>query len=440
MNATISTVTFFPSMASDETVYSACARFHERAGYSNPRITSSVLLGHPGGAARPDAVSGLSHLEVASGGVVAANVETIYERTVLGPFLSLLDDARRRTAIRACMATAIPGPTRAQLGLSWASGFYGHELRACPECLFERYQNRKFLYWRTMHQLAGVWICPIHDCLLHYVDSPKTPKAAGWATPAVSRFVPPPCCTSSDKALLAKLAACSMWLAAARQVNVHVLATVVRSRLRHCGAIRSETRVRKDEFESILKDLVEPIAALPGGRFGGLRSSDWLRITLHDKRTVHPLNWIALLCISGETKPQALTAALYEAQSRTPQPSLFDDKPRWTDAPFALYEALSGPSTVQAAARASGYTPGEIERWLRRDEKLRLHWRSASDAVKSKAAINVLLGALHAVPDARRVALANRCKWATSWLASRQPDILEELLPPPYGQRGDLFS
>ena len=112
-------LTFFPDIQADETIYSACTRYHFRSGYSDSATTSTRLLGHARGGKHQDLPVGVARLSRLTGGAIAANETTLRERTVLRAYLPLMSLARREKVVGACLRSTKSVLAKAYSGLSY---------------------------------------------------------------------------------------------------------------------------------------------------------------------------------------------------------------------------------------------------------------------------------------------------------------------------------
>ncbi|WP_445322812.1 TniQ family protein [Ramlibacter sp. AN1015] len=434
---------FFPEPTEGETLYSLCARFHRRSGYARPEYSSNVMLGHPRGGSRPDILTGLRHLEAASGNLIEATESTLRTRTVLRAYLPFMSAPRRREVF-AAVAASNRTTSRCAAGLPWNDVVLRHELRCCPECSLEDRSRYGVACWKVDHQLPGVWICSDHGWPL-LVQAKRGARNSNWVTVQDAKLIDPlPRPTPQILAQLKSIASAVLWIGSQTALNVDALSSMMRLRLRMQSAIACELKCTKAELESIHSDRVSRVVNSGLSHFRSFQDWTWLRHTLFDRRYAHPLRWALALAISGSTEHSDLSRDYYEALGREPQYSLFPDTPEPLRAlaPNALYRALDGPVSIKEAARACGLRQGEIERWLRRDASLSTAWKASTYQVKRRAAVMLVQGVLLAHHDASRTLLLKNARWAFRWLERNERDLLDALAPAPYGRRtqGLLWS
>lgn len=432
-------LSFFPEPADDETIYSACARFHRLAGRSSSASTSKLLLGHGVGGSEIDLVSGLQHLEEASHGLILCNQETLRQRSVLRSYLPFMSAVRRREVLAACSSTLSPLPTRAERGLTGSRSMLEHHLRECPECTAE-HLKAGFAYWVTGHQLPGTWVCLRHRCALRSMCR-RGHRNMTWATAASAKFDVRPEPSRDLFAALCNISTCIGWLGAQPTVNLEVLLMQVRSRMRESGLSRSDVKVTNDELRRLHERMHLVIGSgIP--HFAGYDKANWIRLTVRDQRFAHPLHWAMLLAFSGEACEASLTHEYADAHARLPEQELFDEPcvTRRACAPASLYKAMEQFERLEVCAQRSSLRVGEVQRWLRRDPALAEHRRASELKIKHRAAKQCIEGALMHNPSLTRVGVLRRVPWAFRWLEAHDPELLGRLTPAPYGRQRTLFS
>lgn len=423
-------------MEDGETLYSVCARFHCVSGYRRSEVSSTLMLGHPCGGRSPDLVTGLHHLEEASGHLIQTSESTLRFHTVLGAYFPFMNAARRRDVLDSVAGTD-GSISRNDAGLPWSGVLLRHELRCCPECALEDRRRLGFAYWKVEHQFPGIWICRRHGLPL-LVQKRRGARNNNWLTVKEANLKRP--LASVPPRILGKLKSVAdavSWIASQFRLNPDALSSMARLRLRRQSAIASELKCTVSEIEHIHANHVLELVDSEIEHFVGFRDSKWLRYTLFDKRYSHPLRWGTALAISGPTDPDSLSRDYFEALEREPQPALFDELPGRlrARAPSDLYDALTGPVSIEQAARITNLRAGEVQRWLLKDPQLRKWWKDTSFEVKQRSAVFLLQGTLLANPGATRITLLRNAPWAFRWLETNDRDLLETLAPSPYGQR-----
>ena len=427
-------LSFFDPPAEDETLYSACARFHRTSGHQHSGATSMALLGYATGGTRPDFQVGLDHLSQVSGAMVQSDESTVRERTVMRAYMPFMSAEARWRAMTILRGPFANGLKRSQSGLTWSSMSTVHELRLCPSCLSSQRAWHGFGYWETTKQLPGVWVCVEHDELLRIAPR-RGSKVSAWCsvndastdplvqTPEVERTVRP---------FLTRIAQCAQWLASQTTIHREALVGMVRWRLHEDGHCHKETRSTDAELEALQRRFFDPLIRAEIPHYRTLDNADWMRQTLLSRFAGHPSKWAALLAVREDVSQMSLSQDLREATERLPNLQLFDGSPshRLIRAPRTVYAALTGPVTIDAAASASGIPHKQFLDWLRRDAALSSHWKQSSAHVKHRAALLTIEGAVRANPTMGRANIINRCLWAVRFLETNDPAALQDALPP----------
>lgn len=162
-------LSLFPEPMPDEPFYSLAARYHALVGYESFRSTAQDLFG----------ISHVSHsidlpnrLQAFSNRVRWLNwhKDRLIDNHTAAPYYMALLDHSQRKGLRAVMMAPAPPTPVAFLGLGAAKVMSPAALRYCPECVDHDRASVGFAYWRRLHQLPGVVVCPHHGCVL--CDSP----------------------------------------------------------------------------------------------------------------------------------------------------------------------------------------------------------------------------------------------------------------------------
>jgi hypothetical protein len=423
---------FFPALEKDESLYSICARFHRLSGYRDSEITSELMFGYRNGGARQENSLALWHLAEATGRVIPPTEKTIRERTVLRSYLPFMRPVQRQVVLRNLLTPQTEPLNRAKAGLTWNAVTVTHELRACPECVDQQLREIGFAYWRTSHQLPGVWVCTEHKQPL-WAQRRRGPRNLAWIDVHSAHLSPTPLATSVESLRqLTRLADCLAWLANRSTIDLDALAALVRFRLHQGGCTQSEVKLSDDEQRDLLNAFRAAYVLTGIDHLGFLDSPKWLHLTLRDKRAAHPVRWAVMLAATGSTSPAELTVQYDEALCRLPELELFDERlaPRLARAPSSLYTVFADPVSLAEAAKRTRMPLPHVHAWMRRDAGLVQHRREASATVKFRAALLTIQGAVAATPAAKRSEIIARCLWAVRWLEANAPDELNKALPP----------
>jgi Tn7-like transposition protein D/TniQ len=160
-------INHFPTPLTDELFYSMCARYGDRVRYPGIEAVNKELFGARGMSAGIDLPSHLGHFaESLPPGHELIVQRVIDKHTLLpfyGPFLPVDRYARVREDMKSFDGSAIhkcAGITPSNVRLhDW--------LRYCPVCVTDdRRAPFRCCYWRRLHQVPGVMVCPQHEVFL----------------------------------------------------------------------------------------------------------------------------------------------------------------------------------------------------------------------------------------------------------------------------------
>lgn len=428
---------FLPTLAADETLYSLGCRYHLLSGCGDAQLSSQRLLGHSFGGAQIDYVCGLRHLSEVSGGRIAADVGTLRRGTVLRAYWPFMSAERRAAVVEICLGHSEERSRRSAVGLTWSGFPKVHELRSCAKCDEESRSELGFCFWHLSHQLPGVWVCTKHHELLRFARN-RGKRNDGWVQPGSSELLMTHE-TPTDSCLekLRRLACCALWISSLETAQIDALDVLVRSRWRAAGLISRERKASADELREVSATYFSELSSSGLAHFDQMSGIRWMRETLRDHRATHPLKWALLLSSAGAVDSVSLDRDYWEALVRLPQADLFVDRHshQVTRAPAELYATFDVPRTVAQAARHTGRRPAEISNWLRRDPALSRHRDEATRATKARAAVFVIIGAMAADPERRRINVLRRARWGVSWMEQNDPAALQALLPSAYGKQ-----
>jgi hypothetical protein len=157
---------FFPELYPDETLHSACSRYHARAGYRTREATGRDLLRAERLKVAIDLPSNLDALVASLPPGHRYTVDYFIGRHTLLPFYTPFLPPERVTTLRADMRGSGSGSIHGRIGIL-TSGIGPEQLRFCPECV--RADREKYddgTYWHRLHQTPGVEVCHLHGIFL----------------------------------------------------------------------------------------------------------------------------------------------------------------------------------------------------------------------------------------------------------------------------------
>jgi len=446
---------------SGESIYSVCARVGSSAR-APARATSLWLLGHPAGAARHELTFGLRHLEKRYGGTqgpLPLGQDLVRRRTALGAVFPFLSPDTRREVVESLGEPVATRLTRQKLGVRGGRESLGLVLRRCPLCEAKDIAELNLTYWRSVHQFAGVWVCPWHLCPLVYLPE-RGLKIQEWnvAHRSSSEFQTLSL-DSTTQELLTRVMSCVIWCASHVSLGHSALIGLVRARLQASGLSCQEAVTTSAECKDIHEAIAAKLARHDTPHFRQFCDEDWVRKTLTARGFSHPLRWAVLIASTlpeawhlpastashrvhdggfsghidlGLALPDDLEAELVLAWRKSPQLQLFKEgtQLRARHAPTSLYDALSKGAPLADAASQLGLDVMRIKHWLRKDPDLARHWRARKTSAWVAEARLSIERFLSEHPDAHRTAVLYACTGAHRLLERYAPEVLQSLLPP----------
>lgn len=446
-----------------ESIYSLCARVAGTAR-APARNTSMWLLGHPAGASRHELTFGLRVLEGRYGGTcgpLALGLPLLRTRTTLGAVLPFLEPESRAQVALAMGESSPVRLARQMLGVKRGRDDMGMVLRRCPECAAEDIADLNFTYWRTLHQFAGVWICPWHHCPLEYLAESSL-KIQEWRaahrSPDDLRKLS---LDSSTQEALTRVMSCVIWCASHLSLRHGALMGLVRERLQTCGLSRQVALTTPAECSDIHEVIAARLAGQRLPHFRQFNDEQWVRKTLTARGFCHPLRWAVLIAstmpsnwrlliekqvvdtpdspsdgflgrVNLGVSSTDLDTELARAWRKASQIDLFRmaTGSRARHAPASIYDALNRGQPLKDASSHLGMSSMQIKHWLRKDPDLARHWRVRKISAWVAEAKIVIEGSLAQRPEQHRTSLLYGCTAAYRILERYAPEVLESMLPP----------
>ena len=174
---------FFPTLHTEELLYSALARYGQLAGHRTMESLHEDVFGHRRRGAAVDLPAGLSQLLARLPAGHPYDSDRLVSEHTQWPYLLRFADSADRAATRRAMESDLQRVVHRHGVLSrWFA--YPEALQACPACVIADERDLGHAYWRRSHQLPGVLLCPDHGVPL--VETPVH-RARG---PRVMPYVP----------------------------------------------------------------------------------------------------------------------------------------------------------------------------------------------------------------------------------------------------------
>lgn len=155
----------FPDPYPDELLYSACARFSDRMKYPNARTAARALFGVEQPTAAVDFPTRINHLTTVMPPNHQYTPDILIDRHTLYPYFAPFLPVSRALLFREDMCSD-GKHIHERLGITAGRVTFPEVLRFCPECIKEDSKENREPYWRRLHQLPGVEVCPTHSVFL----------------------------------------------------------------------------------------------------------------------------------------------------------------------------------------------------------------------------------------------------------------------------------
>lgn len=175
---------YFPEPYPEELIYSVLARCSRHLGHPPADRLNKLLFGVTRHRPNITFSSNLGLLASKLPGTSALTAGTmLFEHTVFPYYAAFMEPAKQATAIAARIAPRGTDTSVSANGWKWLHADKG--LRFCPECTAGMQADYGEAYWRRVHQIPTVLVCPEHDRVLFRADMSGA-GVRGWcaATPA----------------------------------------------------------------------------------------------------------------------------------------------------------------------------------------------------------------------------------------------------------------
>lgn len=157
---------FFPDPYPNELLYSACARYFRKTDYLNKKSVMTELFGKRGFSAIVDFPTRLNHLISVLPQGHKYSTKQIINKNTFFPYYQPFIPIKKAELVRNEMEKGDINRIHARLGTRIKQIENPKYLRFCPTCVFADRQKYGETYWHRIHQLAGILVCPSHQCFL----------------------------------------------------------------------------------------------------------------------------------------------------------------------------------------------------------------------------------------------------------------------------------
>lgn len=299
---------FFPTSFLDETLYSRMSRYHRLAGHSCDRTSLHELVEKHTHVITSELPSNLDAFVSKLPPEANVCVEDLVLDNTTFAYFTAFAPAQRGARILAAMRGSSASGIKMLLGLIASRLGGANNLRFCHRCFDADGVAFGQPYWHRVHQLPGVWICPIHEEPLHALAYeavqlkrhklllPDDPYVHGTAEPAAM--------TSTQQEPLLRIAKLSerTMLCVRPRPGIASIHEVHRLDATQHGLIQSNGRIRVVELIQMLEMYATNLPLV--GEYSVLRSriQDWtLKLLRKPKgKATHPMIHIVLLdCLRG---------------------------------------------------------------------------------------------------------------------------------------------
>lgn len=148
-----------------EIIYSAIARLHLREGHQSSAQTNKLLFKKDKKRLHPYLPSGLNHLS----DFIGVDTNTLlHEHTFFNLYQYCLSKEKTYALEHAMLGTSACVPTSvidANSNIPFRCA-----LKCCPLCAQHDIEKTGVSYWHLYHQLPGIDVCTIHNCMLHSIE------------------------------------------------------------------------------------------------------------------------------------------------------------------------------------------------------------------------------------------------------------------------------
>jgi Tn7-like transposition protein D/TniQ len=156
----------FPTPYPDELLYSICGRYSDRMPYHNAKSVLEDLFGTPTATAVVDLPDRLGSIAANLPEGTSLTTDHLISRRTLLPFFSAFLPPERVDRLHEDMKRPDGPAAYLRSGLVASRIPQPRFLRYCPACKRDDEKLLGETYWRRLHQLPGVEVCPTHEVFL----------------------------------------------------------------------------------------------------------------------------------------------------------------------------------------------------------------------------------------------------------------------------------
>ncbi|MED4912117.1 TnsD family Tn7-like transposition protein [Brevibacillus centrosporus] len=159
----------------DELLYSVIARYHLRTNNESPKWTFREIYGTENVIPTIDLPSHLEALARRSE-LQGMSADDWIDRHTFFPYYAPFLPKERANRLRTLMKSSDGSGIHALVGITASTIDRTNRLRFCPSCYEQDIQRYGEPYWHRIHQLPGVYLCHVHQRVLHEITAPLSDR------------------------------------------------------------------------------------------------------------------------------------------------------------------------------------------------------------------------------------------------------------------------
>lgn len=362
----------------DETLYSACSRYHWVSAHHRPDMTCSELFGHARQGSSHDFPARVDEFVRRMHGCLGCADEIIHRHTLLPFYLRLRTAMEGDNAVAAVKAGGL-GPLKAHLGILASRFGAAHPMKSCVDCMAADFERFHVDYWHRDHQWPGACVCLIHRRPLQIgLGKVNSQGRFHWYLPwdLESVAIVEPQDAGLRLSLMERLTACCVGLGNLPrnfQIDPAVLRGTYLRRLVELDLARPTGSIRVEGCIQLLNRALQPLSMLRGLSVPADRSAmlgdDFIRLLRKPRSVAHPLrhmlvvtalfeSWNAFLAAYQEQPDQAASALELKVMRRVDSQGASS-----TDQRNLVLNAITLGQSARAAAGDAGVSVATAMAW-----------------------------------------------------------------------------
>ncbi|KHF31839.1 TnsD family Tn7-like transposition protein [Paenibacillus sp. FSL M7-1455] len=284
----------------DELLYSVITRYHLRANNTTSKWSYKELFGTENIIPTIDLPS---HIEAFSRRSMlhGMTADDWMKGHTCYPFYAPFLPKDRANRLKQLMKGPDGSGIHALVGITASIVDRNSDLRFCSQCYEEDINQYGEPYWHRIHQLPGVWVCPVHRDVLHRITYPVSDRYGLTVLPISKKmFGSIPLAANLSAKTIDQLSDIARDIQALMKTNdmpvLYESRNIFLQRLRKQGYVTAGGRIRQQKLEEQFvicygKELLEMLGSLPYGK-----DYTWLNLaTRSARRAIHPLRQMLLI-------------------------------------------------------------------------------------------------------------------------------------------------